>query len=172
MAGAGSILAFALGTITAQIWGQTNCSFYANGQGQCETGDCNGLLGCQGRGSPPNTLAEFSSNQFNMDFQDISLVDGFNLPMHLRPTTGASRGIKCSDDINSQCPAKLKAPGGCNNPCTVFKTNEHCCTNGPGSCTSSQFFKDRCPDAYTYPLDDPATFTCPSGTNSKVTFCP
>ncbi|XP_030551684.2 thaumatin-like protein 1 [Rhodamnia argentea] len=164
-------------TVMARIWGRTNCNFDANGQGRCETGDYNRLLNCQGWGSPPNTLAEFALNQpNNLDFLDISLVDGFNIPIDFSPTTSVCRGIRCAADINGQCPAELKAPGGCNNPCTVFKTNEYCCTNGPGSCnatTFSQFFKDRCPDAYSYPQDDPtSTFTCPSGTNYKVTFCP
>ncbi|KAK3434403.1 hypothetical protein EUGRSUZ_D01887 [Eucalyptus grandis] len=170
-------LTVAPGTTMARIWGRTNCNFDANGQGQCESGDCNRLLDCQGWGSPPNTLAEFALNQpNNVDFLDISLVDGFNIPMDFSPTTGACRGIRCAADINGQCPAELKAPGGCNNPCTVFKTNEYCCTNGQGSCgptTYSQFFKTKCPDAYSYPQDDPtSTFTCPSGTNYKVTFCP
>ncbi|KAI3421531.1 uncharacterized protein J3R85_012228 [Psidium guajava] len=170
-------LTVAPGTTMARIWGRTNCNFDANGQGQCETGDCNRLLNCQGWGSPPNTLAEFALNQpNNLDFLDISLVDGFNIPIDFSPTTSVCRGIRCAADINGQCPAELKAPGGCNNPCTVFKTNEYCCTDGPGSCnatTFSKFFKDRCPDAYSYPQDDPSsTFTCPSGTNYKVTFCP
>lgn len=165
------------GTTMARIWGRTNCNFDANGQGHCETGDCNGLLNCQGWGSPPNTLAEFALNQANnLDYLDISLVDGFNIPLDFSPTTNVCRGIRCSADINGQCPAELKAPGGCNNPCTVFKTNEYCCTDGPGSCNAtnySEFFKGLCPDAYSYPQDDAtSTFTCPSGTNYKVTFCP
>ncbi|PKI48997.1 hypothetical protein CRG98_030584 [Punica granatum] len=131
-------------TTTARIWGRTNCSFDANGQGRY--------------------------------FFDISLVDGFNIPVDLKPATNVCRGIQCSADINGQCPAELRAPGGCNNPCTVFKTNEYCCTNGQGSCgptTFSKFFKDRCPDAYSYPQDDStSTLKCPSGTNYRVTFCP
>lgn len=165
------------GTTMARIWGRTNCNFDANGQGRCETGDCNGVLECQGYGSPPNTLAEFALNQpNNLDYVDISLVDGFNIPMDFSPTTSVCRGLRCSADINGQCPAELKAPGGCNNPCTVFKTNEYCCTDGPGSCgptTFSRFFKERCPDAYSYPQDDPTSlFTCPAGTNYRVVFCP
>ncbi|OWM87989.1 hypothetical protein CDL15_Pgr000406 [Punica granatum] len=164
-------------TTTARIWGRTNCSFDANGQGRCETGDCTGGLNCQGWGTPPNTLVEFLLSQpSSQDFFDISLVDGFNIPVDLKPATNVCRGIQCSADINGQCPAELRAPGGCNNPCTVFKTNEYCCTNGQGSCgptTFSKFFKDRCPDAYSYPQDDStSTLKCPSGTNYRVTFCP
>jgi hypothetical protein len=165
------------GTTMARIWGRTKCTFDANGRGKCETGDCNGLLECQGWGSPPNTLAEFALNQFNnMDFPDISLVDGFNIPMDFSPTNNNCHDIRCTADINGQCPNELRAPGGCNNPCTVYKTNEYCCTDGPGSCgptTYSKFFKDRCPDAYSYPQDDKtSTFPCPTGTNYRVVFCP
>ncbi|XP_042515824.1 protein P21-like [Macadamia integrifolia] len=162
------------GTTGGRIWGRTSCNFDANGQGSCLSGDC-GQLQCQGFGSPPNTLAEFGLNQYqNLDFFDISLVDGFNIPMDFSPTSGNCNGIRCSADINGQCPQELKAPGGCNNPCTVYKTDEYCCNSGScGPTTYSQFFKDRCPDAYSYPKDDAtSTFTCPGGTNYRVTFCP
>ncbi|RVW16408.1 Thaumatin-like protein [Vitis vinifera] len=71
-------------------------------------------------------------------------------------------------------PAALKTTGGCNNPCTVFKTDEYCCNSGSCNATTySEFFKTRCPDAYSYPKDDQtSTFTCPSGTNYEVIFCP
>nr|ADO32898.1 thaumatin-like protein [Vincetoxicum mongolicum] len=164
------------GTKQARIWGRTNCNFDASGRGKCETGDCNGLLQCKNFGSPPNTLAEFALNQFaNKDFFDISLVDGFNVPMDFSPTSnGCSRGIKCAAQINRECPNQLKAPGGCNNPCTVFKTDQYCCNSGRCSPTNfSSFFKKRCPDAYSYPKDDQtSTFTCPAGTNYRVVFCP
>ncbi|XP_047338510.1 thaumatin-like protein [Impatiens glandulifera] len=166
----------AAGTTGGRVWGRTNCNFDGSGRGSCQTGDCNGLLQCQGYGSPPNTLAEYALNQFsNLDFFDISLVDGFNVPMDFSPTSnGCTRGIQCTADINGQCPNELKAPGGCNNPCTVFKTDEYCCNSGSCQATDfSRFFKTRCPDAYSYPKDDQtSTFTCPAGTNYKVVFCP
>ncbi|KAF7810178.1 thaumatin-like protein 1 [Senna tora] len=165
------------GTAMARIWGRTGCNFDGSGRGRCQTGDCTGGLQCTGWGVPPNTLAEFALNQYgNLDFYDISLVDGFNIPMDFYPINGGCHKISCTADINGQCPNQLRAAGGCNNPCTVFKTNEYCCTNGQGSCgptTYSRFFKDRCRDAYSYPQDDPtSTFTCPAGSNYKVVFCP
>nr|ABB86297.1 thaumatin-like protein isoform 1 [Ficus pumila var. awkeotsang] len=171
------ILNVPAGTSMARIWGRTNCNFDGAGRGRCQTGDCGGLLQCQGWGNPPNTLAEHALNQFgNLDFYDISLVDGFNIPMSFGPTRGGCKVIGCTADINGQCPNELRTPGGCQNPCTVFKTNEFCCTNGQGSCgptNFSKFFKDRCRDAYSYPQDDPtSTFTCPAGANYKVVFCP
>ncbi|KAK6251259.1 hypothetical protein SCA6_005264 [Theobroma cacao] len=164
------------GTGGARIWARTNCQFDEAGQGKCQTGDCGGLLQCQGYGLPPNTLAEYTLNQFSgMDFFDISLVDGFNVPMEFSPTSsGCTRGIKCSSEIVGQCPTELQAPGGCNNPCTVFKTDQYCCNSGScGPTNFSSFFKERCPDAYSYPKDDEtSTFTCPAGTDYKVVFCP
>ena len=52
-----------VGTTQARIWGRTNCIFDGAGRGKCQTGDCNGLLQCQAFGQPPNTLAEYASNQ-------------------------------------------------------------------------------------------------------------
>ncbi|KAL5840254.1 hypothetical protein ACOSQ4_012862 [Xanthoceras sorbifolium] len=152
------------GTTGTRIWPRTKCSFNAAGQGGCETGDCNGLLECRGYGRPPNTL----------DFFDISLVDGFNVPMDFNPVSGSCRGIGCVADINGQCPNPLRAPGGCNNPCTVFGTDQYCCNSGNcGPTDFSRFFKQRCPDAYSFSKDDQtSTFTCPGGTNYRVVFCP
>ncbi|KAF5185072.1 Thaumatin-like protein [Thalictrum thalictroides] len=164
---------FKAGITTARIWGRTNCNFDGNGRWRCRTGDCDGFLHCRDPGSPPNTVAEFALNQFNnLDFYDISLVDGFNIPMEFSPTTGGCKNLRCTADINGQCPNELRAPGGCNNPCTVFRTNEFCCTNGQGSCTAtnlSRFFKQRCPDAYSYSQDDPtSTFTCAAGATFEI----
>ncbi|XP_061373751.1 protein P21-like [Gastrolobium bilobum] len=166
----------AAGTAGARIWARTNCNFDGSGHGHCQTGDCGGVLQCTAYGTPPNTLAEFALNQYNnLDFFDISLVDGFNVPMEFSPTSnGCTRAISCTADINGQCPSALKTDGGCNNPCTVFKTDQYCCNSGScGPTDYSKFFKDRCPDAYSYPKDDAtSTFTCPGGTNYKVVFCP
>ncbi|KAL7167458.1 hypothetical protein ACSBR2_038005 [Camellia fascicularis] len=123
------------GTTGARIWGRTNCNFNASGNGQCQTGDCNGLLD---------------------------------------PTTAVCKSARCAANIVGECPTELQTPDGCNNPCTVFKTNEYCCTDGPGTrgpTRFSKFFKDRCPDAYSNP-DSTSLFTCPAGTNYAITFCP
>nr|ABC73397.1 thaumatin-like protein [Nepenthes gracilis]ACU31844.1 thaumatin-like protein [Nepenthes gracilis] len=164
------------GQTGGRVWARTGCSLSGSNGASCQSGDCGGLLQCQGYGSPPNTLAEYSLNQYNnLDFFDMSLVDGFNVPMSFLPTSnGCTNGPTCTADINGQCPSELKAPGGCNNPCTVFKTDEYCCNSGSCSPTSySEFFKNLCPDAYSYPKDDAtSTYTCPGGTNYKVVFCP
>ena len=140
---------------------------------------CGGLFQCQGGGSgaaPPHTLAEFSLDQFgNLDFYDISLVDGFNVPMVFNPTSPKCSGIDCTGDLNGNCPTELKAPGGCYHPCTVFKTKEYCCDPGAvcKATNYSMFLKGGCPGAYSFSQDDKlSTFTCPSGSNYNVVFCP
>ncbi|XP_028764615.1 thaumatin-like protein [Neltuma alba] len=91
----------ASGTGDARIWGRTNCNFDWSGRGHCETGDCGGQLNCQLSGQPPATLAEFSLNTWNnMDFYDISVIDGFNVPMEFSPTSNCPR-LRCYGD---QCP--------------------------------------------------------------------
>ncbi|KAK6935020.1 Thaumatin family [Dillenia turbinata] len=142
------------GTTGARIWGRTGSNFESSGHGRCQTGDCSGVLQCTGYGQPPNTLAKYAPKQFNnLDFFDISLVDGFNVPMEFVPTSGGcTRRPRCTTDINRQCPNELRAPSGCNSPCTVFKTDQYCCNSGSsGPTTYSKFFKDRCADAYSYP---------------------
>ncbi|KAJ4716152.1 Thaumatin [Melia azedarach] len=164
------------GTKEARIWARTNCQFDASGKGKCRTGDCNGVLQCTAYGVPPNTLAEYSLDQYqHQDFIDISNIEGFNVPMEFSAASGkCNRVIKCTADIVGQCPKELKVPGGCNGPCPTFKTDQHCCNSGNcGPTNFSKFFKDRCPDAYSYPKDDPTSlFTCPTGTNYRVVFCP
>ncbi|GMH22721.1 hypothetical protein Nepgr_024564 [Nepenthes gracilis] len=159
-----------------RVWARTGCSLSISNGASCQSGNCGGLLQCQGYDSLPNTLAEYSLNQYsNLDFFDISLIDGFNVPMSFLPiSNGCTQGPTCAADVNSQCPIVLKAPGGCNNPCTVFKTDEYCCNSGSCNPTDySRYFKGLCPDAYSYPKDDvTSTYTCPGGTNYKVVFCP
>jgi predicted Ser/Thr protein kinase len=170
---------------TGRVWARTACSFNGAGNGKCETGDCGGVLACTDYGKAPNTIAEFAIAQFNnMDFFDISLVDGFNVPMDFLPVPangqggeGCSKGPRCAANITPQCPSELKAPGGCNNACTVLKQDIYCCTgNSSTSCgptNYSKVFKRICPDAYSYPKDDAtSTFTCPTGTSYMVVFCP
>lgn len=72
-------------------FGRTNCTFNANGEGDCETGDCLasgwGYLQCSGVGSsPPVTKGEMNLEiTSGIDYYDVSLVDGFNLPMEIKP---------------------------------------------------------------------------------------
>lgn len=88
----------AAGTTKARIWARTGCQFDGSGRGRCTTGDCNGLLVCQNYGASPNTLAEFSLNQYNnLDFIDMSLIEGFNVPMEFSSTSGECRQSNIQD---------------------------------------------------------------------------
>jgi hypothetical protein len=68
-----------------RVWGRTNCT--VNGDScSCKTGDCFGKLDCEFSGSTPATLAEFTlagGMEGKQTFYDISLVDGYNLPIGL-----------------------------------------------------------------------------------------
>jgi hypothetical protein len=92
-----------------RIWGRRNCDFSSNpGPNSCLDGGlldkssslqkltivsgCNGGLLCDARtgtGRPPATLAEFTLGASDgSDWYDVSLVDGYNLPMRINPTQG------------------------------------------------------------------------------------
>ncbi|CBI34736.3 unnamed protein product, partial [Vitis vinifera] len=97
------------GTTGARIWARTGCSFDGAGRGRCQTGDCGGVLQCTAYGAPPNTLAEFALNQFNnLDFFDISLVDGFNVPMAFNPTSNGCTHY--SRYFKTRCPDAYSYP--------------------------------------------------------------
>ncbi|EEF28230.1 thaumatin-like protein 1 [Ricinus communis] len=169
---------------SGRFWARTGCAFDDSGSGSCLTGDCgSGLVECNGLGAaPPATLAEFTLGSGGQDFYDVSLVDGYNLPMLVEGSGGsgmcASTG--CSADLNRQCPAELKVGGGdaCKSACEAFGSPEYCCSgafNTPATCKPSvysEMFKSACPRSYSYAYDDAtSTFTC-TGADYTVTFCP
>lgn len=75
-----------------RFWGRTGCTFDSAGHGHCATGACDSRFQCAGYGAIPATLAEFNLNSWDgMDFYDVSLVDGSNLPMYINLVGGATR---------------------------------------------------------------------------------
>lgn len=135
---------------------------------------------------PPVTLAEFTlaavSGGAGLDFYDVSLVDGYNVPMIIEVTggSGACGSTGCVADLNINCPDELKAENGgaCKSACIAFGSPEYCCSgafNTPDTCRPSvysEMFKTACPKSYSYAYDDAtSTFTC-SGADYTVTFCP
>jgi hypothetical protein len=172
-----------------RFWGRTGCSFDASGHGHCQTGDCAGRFQCKQYGVIPATLAEFNLNSWqNLDFYDVSLVDGSNLPMWINITHGttkdpisASGCSKAGCTRNVVCPAELKKNGGCESPCGVFNTDQYCCRAqwAPRSaCLPQQWpvnyaalFKQAEPFAYSYVDDDAtSTFTCAGECGYRITF--
>ncbi|KAJ8530269.1 hypothetical protein K7X08_037104 [Anisodus acutangulus] len=169
---------------SGRFWGRTSCSFDGSGSGSCGTGDCgSGQVECNGAGAaPPATLAEFTLGTGGQDFYDVSLVDGYNLPMVVEASGGSGMCATtgCVTDLNRICPTELRSGGGdaCRSACEAFNKPEYCCSgayNTPATCKPSmysQMFKSACPRSYSYAYDDPtSTFTC-SGADYTVTFCP
>jgi len=182
-----------------RIWGRRNCNFATNpGPNSCLDGGCNGGLLCDahtGTGVPPATLAEFTlSASSGLDYYDVSLVDGYNLPMEVKTNNGCSKA-SCPVDLGPNCPAKLKGPYdasgfpvGCKSDCLVDSNpgnSPSCCSgshNTPATCPPSgvpdyKYFKNNCPNSYVYAYDESsgtALWTCPSSSNSDytITFCP
>lgn len=179
---------------SGRVWGRQGCRFDASGRGRCATGDCGGALHCAGAGgAPPATLAEVtlasSASPGAQDFYDVSLVDGYNVPIAMTPVHGSgARCVPagCVSDLNRVCPAGLAVRGGsgggvvgCRSACAAFGAPQYCCTGqfgSPQQCKPtaySRLFKAACPKAYSYAYDDPTSIlTCSAGASYVITFCP
>ncbi|KAL2333270.1 hypothetical protein Fmac_014483 [Flemingia macrophylla] len=183
---------------SGRIWGRQGCSFdKQTDKGSCQTGDCGGLLQCNGIGGvPPATLVEMTlgTSQSKLQFYDVSLVDGFNLPVSVKPIggcsdpdsnstdpgagAGAGCGIaSCEANLNVYCPSSLVVKSkekvvGCKSACLAAKTDRYCCTGEfAKTCKPSVFarlFKTVCPRAYSYANDDSAVLkTCVASRYNK-----
>ncbi|KAI5057642.1 hypothetical protein GOP47_0027657 [Adiantum capillus-veneris] len=124
---------------SGRFWGRTGCSFSSSASPSavaCESGDCGGKLQCSGAGAAtPATLAEFTlagtQPNVKLDFYDVSLVDGYNIPIAIAPfvrnlnTSSASSSQQhtaaaastdsyvcevagCNADLNLACPKELQ----------------------------------------------------------------
>lgn len=127
-----------------RVWGQKGCDGSGN---NCEVSDNN------------LSLAEFMFQDYGdaqfrgFTWYDISMVDGYNLPMTMSPYTTSDNGgncyrVSCNFDLN-QCPgeSKLMKNGrivGCKN------LNRDAVTN------YSNAIKRYCPKVYSWSKDDPA----------------
>ncbi|KAL5709747.1 Thaumatin-like protein 1 [Ranunculus cassubicifolius] len=174
-------------TWSGRFWARTRCS-NSTGKFICATADCgSGQVECNGAGAiPPATLVEFTlSGAGNQDFYDVSLVDGYNIPVSVTPKHGC-KSTSCRVDINKVCPRELsvkssrkKTTVACKSACEAFNEPKYCCTGAfgnPETCPPTNFskiFKKACPQAYSYAYDDKtSTFTCPAGSGYLITFCP
>jgi hypothetical protein len=181
---------------SGRLWGRTHCSTHTGtGKFTCLTGDCgSGRPDCAGsNASPLATLAQFTMDgSGGMDLYDVSLVDGFNLPMVVALPQGAVPGgncvpAGCAVDLNGVCPAELRAMSGtggavaCKSACQAFGSPHYCCTGeygNPDTCKPSAYsevFKKACPRAVSYAYDGAGfIFTCGGGDTGTytITFCP
>ncbi|TCD59854.1 hypothetical protein EIP91_011290 [Steccherinum ochraceum] len=183
-----------------RIWGRRDCDFTITNGPTCLDGWCNGGLLCDpstGTGVPPATVAEWTlQGDGNRDFYDVSLVDGYNLPMKITSSVNCPVA-SCAVDLGPSCPAPLQGPFdstgfpvGCKSACAANVDGNP--TNSPNCCSGSfdtaatcppsgvqfyDFFKGNCPNAYAYAFDESsntALWTCDSGLNADytLTFCP
>jgi hypothetical protein len=182
--------------LNTRFWGRTGCVFNSAGVGHCQTGDCGGLFQCKGWGTIPATLAEVNFDAWeHLDFYDVSMVDGSNLPMYINITKSSGGTVDkispngcvaagCTKPVN--CPSALDVNVGgtvvgCISACARLGGNQYCC-QGPYSsraaCNPAQWpvdyaavFKSAEPYAYSY-VDDDATsvFTCSGVCDYRITF--
>ncbi|XP_052163977.1 pathogenesis-related thaumatin-like protein 3.5 [Oryza glaberrima] len=196
---------------SGRIWARTGCDFSgaggaaaaaAAGAAACQTGDCGGRLECGGTGAtPPATLFEVTlgkggggAGAGDLDYYDVSLVDGYNLPVVAVPQAGGATGggggcatTGCTADLNRSCPKELQVDGvdggggsgtvACRSACEAFGEEEYCCSGAyatPATCRPTAYsaiFKTACPRAYSYAYDDgTSTFTC-SAAAYTIAFC-
>nr|CAB3457469.1 unnamed protein product [Digitaria exilis] len=109
---------------SGRIWARTGCVFDADGAGVCQTGDCGGRMECRGAGAtPPATLFEVTlDGSGGLDFYDVSLVDGYNLPV-VDCGGGAiacRSAIKKSDAVFLGAQIDGQSTDGGNNPQPVY----------------------------------------------------
>ncbi|MGD0702313.1 MAG: thaumatin family protein [Trebonia sp.] len=180
--------------LNTRFWGRTGCVFNSHGVGHCQTGDCGGLFQCKGWGTIPATLAEVNFDAWDgLDFYDVSMVDGSNLPMYINVAGGsASKKVSSDGCIPAgctkavQCPKVLdvKAGGkvvGCISACARLGGDQYCC-RGPyaprADCDPAKWpvdyaavFKRAEPYAYSY-VDDDATsvYVCKGKCNYRIVF--
>ncbi len=176
-----------------RFWGRTGCVFRA-GHGHCQSGDCGGRYQCTGNGAIPATLAEFDMNAWDgLDFYDVSMVDGSNLPMFINVThgTAANRVSRkgcvaagCTTPVNCPSVLQVKAAGsvvGCESACARFGSDQYCCRGAwapRAACNPAQWpvdyaavFKKAEPYAYSYADDDAtSTFVCKGRCDYRITF--
>ncbi|KAM0832995.1 hypothetical protein ACQ4PT_064542 [Festuca glaucescens] len=190
-----SLAAPSSGAWSGNFWARTGCATDAStGRFSCATADCgSGDVSCNGRGpAPPVTLAEITlaaPGSGGLDFYDVSLVDGFNVPLRIAPSgnTNGNNGCSvaaCAGDVNAVCPSDLRVLSGsavvaCKSACNAYGSARYCCSGDygtPAACgptNYSQVFKAACPTAYSYAYDDASsTFTCSGAAVYVVTFCP
>ncbi|KAI9483229.1 MAG: thaumatin [Benjaminiella poitrasii] len=161
-----------------RVWARYHCS----GSAGKDTTNC-GVPGA----TNPASLAEFFFKGSNgMDYYDISLVDGYNLPISISPSGGSSpNGYSCGSPSCSvsSCPpeyAVMDATGNvmsCQSACSKTGSAQDCCTgryDTPSTCNPSgnaNSIKKMCPDAYSFAYDDQkSTYDC-DASGFTVTFC-
>jgi hypothetical protein len=128
------------------------------------------------------SLAEWTMGNHD-DWYDVSLVDGYNLPVRMFPVKGTFTTqvgsffcdtAGCTKDLLPNCPPELQLKNSqgevvqCLSACSKFRADSFCCAgyySVPQTCHAtsySKLFKDACPWAYSYAYDDlTSLYQCP-----------
>jgi hypothetical protein len=196
---AGKTVSFTVpGDWNARLWGRTGCHFSSHGHGGCVTGDCAGRYQCQGWGTIPATLAEYDLHAYDgLDFYDVSMVDGSNLPMWINTVGGHTTDKITADGCEVagtspggcthtvRCPKALQVDHGgkvvaCISPCARLHTDRYCCAGtfaaGCSPATTwpidyAKVFKRAEPYAYSWSGDNATSvFTCAGRCGYRITF--
>ncbi|KAL6519437.1 hypothetical protein OROGR_018757 [Orobanche gracilis] len=173
---------------SGRMWGRQACLFDTAGKGHCAAGDCAVRLHCDGfGGDPPATVVEMTlgTSSSPLHFYDVSLVDGFNLPVSMKPVGGGTGcGVaSCEVDLNVCCPSALEVRVGervvgCKSACLAMQSDKYCCRgeySNPKTCKPTVFsrlFKAICPKAYSYAFDDSSSLNKCRASRYLITFCP
>ncbi|ELU41109.1 thaumatin-like protein [Rhizoctonia solani AG-1 IA] len=143
-----------------RIWGRRGCDF-SNPERQGPDTCCTGGLNCTSDGAAPTTLAEWtlSPTDDRADYYDVSLLDGFDLPIRITPSAECP-AAECAVDLVATCPEPLRIPTDQNQPaqgCTTscFANLDGNPGNSANCCTSTLpwFTGGSCPTAYAWTFD-------------------
>jgi len=110
-----------------RFWPRTACTLATNGNFVCQTGNC-WRKECAGAGGErPTTLVEFTLGP-NVDFYDVSVVDGYTIGVKVEPIKGRHAQVpnpslgkfncgapKCTMDVAQACPPELRITDANNN---------------------------------------------------------
>jgi hypothetical protein len=182
--------------LNTRFWGRTGCVFGSAGTGHCQTGDCGGRFQCKGWGTIPATLAEVNFDAWDgLDFYDVSMVDGSNLPMWInivRSSHGTKDKISANGCVAAGCTKPVDCPSaldvtaggalvGCISACARLGGDQYCCRgqwSARSACDPAKWpvdyaavFKSAEPYAYSYTDDDATSvFTCSGTCDYRITF--
>jgi hypothetical protein len=128
---------------SGRFWARTGCTFSGPNDACpvdpntkvspncCSTGGCTVGKGpsfgldCTGAGQAPTTLAEFTLQKSpQLDFYDVSMVDGFNVPIEITPA-GTFSSCPPGSDCSFRCTNPGCVAGKCNRalaPCEWDRT--------------------------------------------------
>ena len=130
-------------------------------------------------------LVQVSLHEGMPSYYDVSLVDGFNLPISVSTRPGNSTCMieGCKKSINTVCPRVLQVLNqsgnvvACKSACLAFNQDKFCCRNsygGPESCDHSKYsrvFKNACPSYISFAYDTLPIKSC-HAKDFFITFCP